>query len=200
MSVERLVVKFAGLLPTRKTGRYNSLHREGLQLARSVRMSRLLSQRKARGREESQRTRKNTNTKQEIKRLGGTHYGVEFDGRCAAVAGEEAPGRERVSVDRSQPDGVSSKTTAAVPSRGRPNLVGHAMALIIDADALFFRGVDRDRHPLCAGCFSSRAAGSKLRSASVSTFASLSWIPAARCDVYLPVPLEVRHLVLHVCD
>ena len=42
--------------------------------------------------------------------------------------------------------------------------------------------------------------GCKLKLASVSTFASLSWIPAHRCDVYLPVRLEVRHLVLHVCD
>ena len=64
-------------------------------------------------------------------------------------------GRRGMAVDRAQPDGNKFEKHRRRPGRGRPYLVGRAMALSDDADAVFFRAVARDRHPTQA-CPASR--------------------------------------------
>ena len=63
--------------------------------------------------------------------------------RCAA----EQAGVGWRSIGRS-PTAISLKNNGGGHRRGRPCLVGRAMAGSDDADALFFRAVDRDRHAL----------------------------------------------------
>ena len=50
------------------------------------------------------------------------------------------------SIGRS-PTAISLKNNGGGHRRGRPCLVGRAMAVSDDADALFFRAVARDRRP-----------------------------------------------------
>ncbi len=64
--------------------------------------------------------------------------------RAVCTAGQAGVGWR--SIGRS-PTASSLKNTGGGYRRGRPCLVGRAMALSDDADAVFFRAVARDRHP-----------------------------------------------------
>ena len=64
--------------------------------------------------------------------------------RAARHAGQAGVGWR--SIGRS-PTAIRLKNNGGGHRRGRPCLVGRAMAVTNDADALFFRAVARDRHP-----------------------------------------------------
>jgi len=68
--------------------------------------------------------------------------------RATCTAGQAAVGWR--SIGRS-PTAISLKNNGGGHRRGRPCLVGRAMAVTDHAAALFFRAVARDRHPTAAG-------------------------------------------------
>ena len=82
------------------------------------------------------------------------------------------------SIGRS-PTAISLKNNGGGHRRGRPCLVGRAMAVTDHAAALFFRAVDRDRHPTPACTASRRRRGNEKRSTAIR-----SCPENGRADVY----------------
>ena len=81
--------------------------------------------------------------------------------RAAYTAGQAGVGWR--SIGRSPP-ALSLKNNGGGHLRGRPSLVGRAMILTADADALFFRAVARDRHSTAACAASHTLHGYEKRS------------------------------------